>query len=199
MASQERLFLAIEVPLPKLTGTVGDCKLTELLKLRNSVKQDSGWVQLLHITLYFFQHRSRKQGDKLWTSNAIIEGLTGKQFKSFPLVLKKVTPCGTRTLRLSVNDGEHGLKALYESIVEALGVTPMESGWEGGHVSLYRFNQQESQAMGNGTLTWANDLIEQYQDIDYSFHVTEFRLYLSEKSGYQPLASFSLIPSSCDS
>jgi hypothetical protein len=200
MALQERLFCAIEVPLPELEDdTCSTFK--DLLKLTRSPSppgKASGWVPLLHITLYFFQHDSRKEGDPLWTSEFITSGLRSPQFsvQSFDLTLEKIIFCDTRTLRLKVNDPSGGLQELHYSIVKALELPPFEGGWEGGHVSLYRFNTAEQRCLSkepsDSSISWVNPLVDKFDNVNYTFKVTKFTLYRSERRGYIPLAEFEL-------
>lgn len=197
---QERLFCAIEVPLPNFDGK-SPSKLQELLERTQSDScpgRPNGWVPLLHITIYFFQHDSRKPGDPVWTSSYVTQGLESPCFdvKAFPLTLSKIVFCGTRTLRLKVEDVDNGLHVLHQRIVEVLKLPPLEGGWEGGHVSLYRFNNTEQKELAankqSSSVQWVGPLIEEYQNLDYSFTVSEFHLYRSEPSGYVKLATFKL-------
>lgn len=200
MAYQERLFLAIEVPLPE-DGTLEQGNLSHLLQKREelrSSKNANGWVHLLHITLYFFQHDSKKDSDTVYTADDIIRSLSAPEssFSSFHLELSKIVFCGTRTLRLKVEDDSQGLQKLHYGIVDAMKLPPLEGGWEGGHVSLYRFNNAETKALaGKGDsskVEWTSQLIEAYQSIGYAFKVKSFNLYKSESSGYVKLFSFDL-------
>jgi len=198
--AQERLFCAIEVPLPVL-GDAEPSKFQQLLVTSKSAYapgRRSGWVPLLHITLYFFQHDRPKPGDPVWTESFIKNGLESPSFdvKNFPVELSKIIFCGTRTLRLKVEDVTGGLQMLHHKIVEALQLPPFEGGWEGGHVSLYRFNNSEQKDLvdnsQNSSVQWIAPLVEAYQNINYTFTVSEFHLYRSEPSGYVKLATFKL-------
>lgn len=198
--SQERLFLAIKVPLPENAGD-SSSGLAELLKQSAELKSEkkaNGWVPLLHITLYFFQHDSNKEEKRVITAEEIIKALSAPEFKvpSFELELSKIVFCGSRTLRLAVEDQSTGLQKLHHAIIAAMSLPEFEGGWEGGHVSLYRFSTSESKAIAkkstDPSLSWVDQLVEQYSDLQYRFKVTDFVLYRSERSGYVPLATFKL-------
>lgn len=196
-STQERLFCAIEVPLIDLEGKEPG-SMSALLASRSSIGRASGWVPLLHITLYFFQHDSRSADSPVWTREYITQRLQAPEFeaKSFDLKISKVVFCGTRTLRLNVVDDSNGLQELHHKIVDALNLPPLPGGWEKGHISLYRFNNTETKKLTadaqDPSVSWTNDLVSQYQDMKYTFNVNNFKLYLSEPSGYTPVATFQL-------
>lgn len=185
------------MPLTPLSAEINS-KFASLLESRSSIGRASGWVPLLHITLYFFQHDSKSTKDPIWTRKYILERLQSPEFdvKGFQLELSRVVACGTRTLRLKVEDPSSGLQYLHQKIVEVLKLPNLPGGWEGGHVSLYRFNNAETKALESGTTegvaSWVPTFIKAHENINYQFQVTEFKLYLSEPSGYSPIASFHL-------
>lgn len=198
--SQERLFLAIKVPLPDdASETPGG--LAELLKKSAELKSEKnakGWVPLLHITLYFFQHDSNKENKRVITTEEIIQALSSPEFKvsSFELELSKIVFCGSRTLRMAVEDESTGLQKLHHAIVDAMKLPEFEGGWEGGHVSLYRFSTSESKAIAKNSsdaiVSWVDPLVEQFSNLNYRFQVNNFVLYRSERTGYVPLHTFQI-------
>ena len=191
---QERLFLGIPISAAS-NGTPKAGSLGALHQKAIELKDDhdaNGWVALRHITLYFFQHPAM---ERIVNAQEIIDTLSSPQFIAAPFAIKlsKITPCGTRTLRLSVEDDFGGLASLHAAIVNALNVPELEEGWSGGHVSLYRFNAEESQALTTSKPpSWVKPLVEEFSSIDATIYVDQFVLYRSDRKGYTPLATFLL-------